>query len=55
MPLTPHDPNRTPSRVNPAATGTLDASVPGSGAVLYRGKPAHLRTMVTGSGAVVPE
>jgi hypothetical protein len=35
-------------------TGALDASVPGSGAVLYRGSPAHVTTMVTGSGAVVP-
>lgn len=35
------------------ATGTLDASVPGSGVVMYRGEPAHLTTNITGSGAVI--
>jgi len=35
------------------ATNRLNASVPGSGAIVYVGHPAHLTTSVTGSGAVV--
>ena len=35
-------------------TGSLDASVPGSGAVMYVGNPASVTSSVTGSGAVVP-
>jgi len=35
-------------------TQSLDASVPGSGAVMYVGNPAQVTSSVTGSGAVVP-
>jgi len=35
-------------------TGSLDASVPGSGAVMYVGNPPSVTSSVTGSGAVVP-
>ena len=41
-------------RVVVTATDTLDASIPGSGAIMYGGNPAHVTTHVTGSGAVVP-
>jgi hypothetical protein len=34
------------------ATGTLDASVSGSGAILYVGSPQHVTKNVTGSGAI---
>jgi Putative auto-transporter adhesin, head GIN domain len=37
------------------ATHELNASIPGSGAVIYAGKPAHLTTSVTGSGIVLPD
>ena len=33
-------------------TTSLDAAVPGSGAIVYVGHPAHTTTSVTGSGAV---
>ncbi len=36
------------------ATQSLDAKVPGSGAVLYSGNPPHVTTSITGSGAVTP-
>ncbi len=36
------------------ATQSLDAKVPGSGAILYSGNPAHVTTSITGSGAVTP-
>ena len=36
------------------ATQSLDAEVPGSGAILYSGNPAHVTTSITGSGAVTP-
>ena len=36
--------------VNP--TEMLDASVPGTGAIIYVGNPAHVTTDITGSGAV---
>jgi hypothetical protein len=36
------------------ATQSLDARVPGSGAILYSGNPAHVTTSITGSGAVTP-
>jgi hypothetical protein len=42
-------------RIVVTATGALDATVSGSGVVVYRGHPAHVRTNVTGSGAVTPE
>lgn len=35
------------------ATRTLDASVPGTGSILYFGTPARVKTNVTGTGAVV--
>ena len=35
-----------------AATKTLDASVPGSGAILYVGNPQEVTKSVTGSGAI---
>jgi hypothetical protein len=35
------------------ATGSLDASVSGSGAVMYVGSPEHVTKNVTGSGAVI--
>jgi hypothetical protein len=41
-------------RILVTATNSLDASVPGSGAVLYGGDPAHVTTSVTGSGTVSP-
>jgi putative autotransporter adhesin-like protein len=34
------------------AKDTLDASVPGTGAIIYRGNPRHVRTSVTGNGIV---
>lgn len=34
------------------ATRSLDAAVPGSGAILYSGNPLHVSTSITGSGAV---
>jgi Putative auto-transporter adhesin, head GIN domain len=36
------------------ATQSLNAKVPGSGAVLYSGNPAQVTTSITGSGAVTP-
>ncbi len=36
------------------ATRSLDASVSGTGTILFSGHPAHLATSVTGQGAVVP-
>jgi hypothetical protein len=36
------------------ATHSLDASVPGSGAIMYGGDPPVLRTSVTGTGAIQP-
>lgn len=41
-------------RVLVTATDSLDASIAGSGAIMYAGSPAHVTTHVTGSGAVVP-
>jgi hypothetical protein len=37
------------------ATNTLQASVPGSGAIMYSGNPAHVTRSITGSGAVTAE
>jgi hypothetical protein len=39
-------------RVRVTATNRLDASVTGTGAILYRGNPAHVTQTVTGSGTV---
>jgi hypothetical protein len=36
------------------STTSLDAAVPGSGAIMYGGNPPHVTTGVTGSGAVIP-
>jgi hypothetical protein len=41
-------------RIVTTATETLDASVPGSGAIVYGGAPAHVTSNVTGSGTVLP-
>jgi len=35
------------------ATTSLDAAVPGTGAVIYGGTPPHLTTSITGTGAVL--
>jgi hypothetical protein len=40
-------------RVLVTATRSLDASVPGSGAILYGGDPTRVVTSVTGSGAII--
>jgi hypothetical protein len=36
------------------ATSSLQASIPGSGTILYVGNPQHLTTRVTGSGVILP-
>jgi Putative auto-transporter adhesin, head GIN domain len=36
------------------ATTVLDAAIPGDGALMYSGDPAHVTTSVTGTGAVTP-
>lgn len=40
-------------RILVTATESLDASVPGAGAIVYSGNPAQVTTNITGSGAVV--
>ena len=40
-------------RILLTATESLNASVPGSGAVVYAGNPAHITTSSSGSGAVI--
>lgn len=42
----------TTGRIVVNATNSLEASVRGSGAILYRGNPAHVTKSVTGSGAI---
>ena len=42
----------TRGRIIVNATNSLDASVRGSGAILYRGNPPHMTKSVTGSGAI---
>ena len=39
-------------RILVSATNSLDAAVPGSGAIVYSGNPAHVTTSITGTGAV---
>lgn len=39
-------------RILVAATKTLDAAVPGTGAIMYSGNPGHVTTNISGSGAV---
>jgi hypothetical protein len=39
-------------RILVQATRSLDASVPGTGTIVYIGDPAHVRTSVTGTGVV---
>ena len=34
------------------ATASLDAAVPGDGAIIYSGNPPQVTTSVTGTGAV---
>ena len=41
-------------RIDVTATSSLDASVSGSGAIMYSGYPARLATSVTGSGVIIP-
>jgi Putative auto-transporter adhesin, head GIN domain len=36
------------------ATSSLDAAVPGEGAIMYGGNPLHVTTSITGNGAVTP-
>ena len=36
------------------ATTSLDAAVPGNGAIMYGGNPPHVTTSITGNGAVTP-
>lgn len=36
------------------ATTSLDAAVPGDGAIMYSGNPPHVTTSVSGTGAVTP-
>ena len=36
------------------ATHSLDASIPGSGAIVYSGNPQEVTKSITGSGAIVP-
>jgi Putative auto-transporter adhesin, head GIN domain len=40
-------------KITVTATRTLDASVAGTGSILYFGSPARVKTNVTGTGAVV--
>jgi hypothetical protein len=40
-------------RILVTATESLDAAVPGTGAITYSGNPAHVTTSVTGVGAVM--
>jgi putative autotransporter adhesin-like protein len=39
-------------RILTHATNTLQASVPGSGTIVYSGNPAHVTRSITGSGAI---
>jgi putative autotransporter adhesin-like protein len=39
-------------RIVTHATHTLQASVPGSGSIVYSGNPAHVTRSITGSGAI---
>lgn len=39
-------------RIVVTATESLDASVPGTGAIVYRGNPLHVTESVTGNGAI---
>ena len=39
-------------RIDLTATRALDASVPGTGAIVYGGDPAHVTTRITGTGAI---
>jgi hypothetical protein len=39
-------------RIVTRATGTLRASVPGSGTIVYTGNPGHVTTSITGSGTI---
>jgi len=41
-------------RIAVTATRILGAEVPGSGAIVYGGHPAHVTTSITGSGSVTP-
>jgi hypothetical protein len=41
-------------RLEVQATQTLDASIPGSGAIVYIGHPKTLKQAISGSGAILP-
>jgi len=41
-------------RLEVHATQALDASIPGSGAIVYGGQPKTLKQIVSGSGAILP-
>ena len=45
---------RGSGRILVTATNSINASVPGSGAIFYRGDPPQVTTSVTGSGTVMP-
>ena len=40
-------------RIVLTATKSLDASVPGSGAIMYSGNPQDVTKSITGSGAII--
>jgi len=42
-----------PGLIRVTATASLDAAVPGDGAIIYGGNPPHLATSITGTGAVL--
>ncbi|MGZ4319722.1 MAG: head GIN domain-containing protein [Gaiellaceae bacterium] len=44
---------RGSGRILVTATERLDASVPGSGAIIYSGEPSHVTTSISGSGTVL--
>jgi hypothetical protein len=41
-------------RLEVHATDTLDASIPGSGNIVYSGHPTTLKQMISGSGSILP-
>ena len=41
-------------RIDVTVKGTLDASILGTGAIVYGGNPKHVTTGVTGNGAITP-
>jgi Putative auto-transporter adhesin, head GIN domain len=41
-------------RIDLTASRALDASIPGTGAIVYGGNPPHVTTSISGVGAVTP-